>query len=293
MKRRRGPALVAVALATLLVACGKAPESERYAFGAGDAYVALGDSYTAAPGIGTPDGNDGCFRSMNNYPHLVAKATGLELVDNSCSGANTDSIGGRQVTLTGQRRGAQLDAVDTRTDVVTIGIGGNDFALYNVLSNTCVVLATKDPGGTPCEDADQSAGAGQDLASKLEEIESRTTAVIRAIQDRAPNAMILVVGYPAIVPEHGACSDLPVAEGDVPFLHRLNLGLNEALSDAATHAGATYVDVYAVTNGHDICSKDPWVAGLTASHGAAAVWHPYAQEQKVAASAIEKALRAR
>ncbi|MGY2876271.1 hypothetical protein ACVW00_003461 [Marmoricola sp. URHA0025 HA25] len=293
MERRRGAALLAVVMAAVLAGCGASTDGKRYVLGAGDHYVALGDSYTAAPGIGPADGDDGCFRSQNNYPHLVAQAIGLDLDDVSCSGASTDSIGGRQLDLLGKTLAPQLDAVDTRTDLVTVGIGGNNFALYNLLSSTCLALATKDPDGSPCDDADRAAAPGDDLASKLQQIESRDTAVIRSIQDRAPNAMIVVVGYPAIVPEHRACSDFPVAEGDLPFLHRLNLGLNDALSKAATSAGAIYVDVYAVTRGHDICSKDPWVAGLTASHGAAAVWHPYAQEQRVAASAVQKALRER
>jgi hypothetical protein len=284
---------VVVAVAALVAACGAAPTGQRYLFGAGDRYVALGDSYTAAPGIGAADGDDGCFRSENDYPHLVARATGLQLVDTSCSGANTDSISGQQRGLTGHWRAPQLDAVDSRTDLVTIGIGGNDFALYNLLANTCPQLALQDPDGSPCTDADAKAAPGQDVDSKLEEVERRDTAVIRAIQDRAPNARILVVGYPAIVPEHGTCPELPVATGDVPFLHRLTVGLSEALENAARDAGATYVDVYTKTKRHDICSEDPWVAGVKASRGLAAVWHPYAVEQEVAAEAIEAALEDR
>jgi hypothetical protein len=291
--RRRRLALVVLVFATLSAGCATSPERAEYMFGAGDQYVALGDSYTAAPGIGPADADDGCFRSLNNYPHLVARATGLELVDTSCSGASTDSITGRQHGLTGQWRAPQLDAVDEHTDVVSIGIGGNDFGLYNLLAIICPQLAERDPGGSPCEDADSSLAPGQDLASKLEEVERRDTAVVRAVRARAPNATILLVGYPAIVPEHGACPELPVAPGDVPFVRRLTAGLNEALAGAAEQTNVTYVDVYARTEGHDVCSDDPWVAGAHASHGRAAIWHPYASEQVAVAKAVEAALRAR
>src|SRR5688572_23797059 len=45
-------------------------------------YVALGDSYTAAPLVPDTDTTNGCLRSTNNYPALVAAALpGTELVD--------------------------------------------------------------------------------------------------------------------------------------------------------------------------------------------------------------------
>ena len=43
-------------------------------------YVALGDSYTAAPLVPDTDTTNGCLRSTNNYPALVAAALGTELV---------------------------------------------------------------------------------------------------------------------------------------------------------------------------------------------------------------------
>jgi hypothetical protein len=42
---------------------------------------------------------------------------------------------------------------------------------------------------------------------------------------------------------------------------------------AAKHAGAVYVDMYPASEGHDICSADPWIAdyrgGLDKAHPAA------------------------
>ncbi|NHA01431.1 hypothetical protein G5V59_20705 [Nocardioides sp. W3-2-3] len=46
---------------------------------AGDRYVALGDSYTSAPGVGTPTGPAGCQQTDANYPHLLAAALDLKL----------------------------------------------------------------------------------------------------------------------------------------------------------------------------------------------------------------------
>jgi hypothetical protein len=54
-------------------------------------YVALGDSYTAGPGIPGPDGGPaGCQRSSRSYSALVTLHLRLkpdQLRDTSCSGA--------------------------------------------------------------------------------------------------------------------------------------------------------------------------------------------------------------
>ena len=58
-QRRPGPAAVV----------GLGPRRQQPTF----SYVALGDSFTAAPGIPETDGSDGCLRSSRNYPSLVAE----------------------------------------------------------------------------------------------------------------------------------------------------------------------------------------------------------------------------
>lgn len=62
-------------------------------------YVALGDSYAAAPGV--PEQTDAaCGRSSANYPSLVAASRGARLKDVSCSGATTaDSPSDRAMPL--------------------------------------------------------------------------------------------------------------------------------------------------------------------------------------------------
>jgi hypothetical protein len=107
---------------------------------------------------------------------------------------------------------------------------------------------------------------------------------------RAPDAVVLVVGYPAFAPEDGPCDELPLAPGDIPLAVEINRGLNQAMETAAKRAGVRYVDVYAATKGHDICSDEPWIAGREATHGRAAPWHPYIQEQEATADAILAAL---
>src|SRR5919109_3079172 len=87
---QRGAALISVPLALVVTAL---------AFGVTactppQAYVALGDSYTAGPVIPVQlDDPGGCLRSDHNYPHLAAPETGLApFRDVSCSGATTDDM---------------------------------------------------------------------------------------------------------------------------------------------------------------------------------------------------------
>ncbi|HWU21273.1 MAG TPA: SGNH/GDSL hydrolase family protein [Nocardioides sp.] len=252
-------------------------------------YVALGDSYTAAPGIGRTVGDKGCFRSVGNYPRLVAAATGTILVDKSCVGANTAAIDGPQRTITGPTVPAQDRALNSRTALVTIGIGANDFTLYNLISTVCPTAARKDPTGSPCTRASKDSAVT--LAGLLSQVQGRIEKVVRVVRHRAPHARVLLIGYPSVVPAHGTCDQLPLATGDYAFARSIITGLDRAMSRAATATTTTYVDTAGPTRGHDICSTDAWIAGQTAKKGAGVPWHPYAREQQVVARLIVAALR--
>ena len=247
----------------------------------GAAYVAMGDSYTAGPYLGRPDGTDGCFRSTNNYPHLLAEEAGLDLTDVSCSAASTTAVTEGQPTTT-RTVAPQLDAVGPTTRLVTIGLGGNDYNLLGRIITACVQVAASDPTGAPCTALDEAAGTER-IASRLGDVRDNMIRVLQAIADKAPDARILVVGYPQVFPEGSkGCADLPLADGDLPLARRFNEGINAALAAAAKATGAEYVDVFAATDGHGICSADPWVAGSTVrDHGTP--YHPYPAEQRAVA----------
>jgi hypothetical protein len=77
---------------------------------------------------------------------------------------------------------------------------------------------------------------------------------LRAVRAKAPRAKVAILGYPWIVPTSGGCyPQMPVASGDVPYLRHLQGTLNDAVRRAAAAAGAKYVDLNTVSNGHDAC----------------------------------------
>jgi lysophospholipase L1-like esterase len=247
-------------------------------------YVALGDSYTAAPLVPDTDTTNGCLRSTNNYPALVAAALpGVELVDVSCSGADTASMVGFQQTNE-EAKPPQFDALTEDTDLVTLGIGGNDFNLFGTLVGTCAQLRSSDPTGSPCSDR-YSDGASDELTQQLDDIRSHVAATVAGIRARAPKAKVVVVGYPQIIPSRGSCPDLlPLAIGDYPFARRVSAGLAAAVKRGARDA--TFVDLFGPSAGHDICSSDPWINGANTDPARALAFHPFAAEQQAAAELV-------
>lgn len=255
-------------------------------------YVALGDSYTAAPLVPDTDTSNACFRSDANYPHLLAaKLPQNQLTDVSCSGADTGSLTGPQA-IGGQTKPPQLDALTAETDLVTLGIGGNDFGLFGSMSLQCFRLADSDPDGAPC----RAANAGPDgdaLLDLVPRIEAAVGDAIDEIRDRAPDATIVVVGYPRLLPASGTCPDrVPLAAGDYPYVTRVNKALSDAVLAAADEAGVASVNVYAASRGHDVCSDDPWVNGVQTDPDAALALHPFAAEQQAVADLILDQLQA-
>ena len=243
-------------------------------------YVALGDSYTAAPGVPGQQSQDGCLRSSANYPHLLATELPVaRLVDVSCSGADTGDVRTRQL----RGVGPQLGAVTRDTDLVTIGLGGNDEDLFMRLVTTCLRQDPAAVAGSPCTDS-----LGQAVTPVLSRMQQSLERVVRDVRTKAPSARILLVGYPQIVPASGTCPDVPFAPADYRFAHQVNRGLTEAVRRAAARTASTYVDVWRASAGHDICASDPWINGLNGP--GAAPFHPFAAEQAAVARLVAAAV---
>lgn len=248
-------------------------------------YVALGDSFTSAPGVGESTGPATCFRTDGNYPHLLADRLGLELTDVSCAGATSRDL--RSPQQGADVRG-QLDAVTPDTDLVSLSIGANDAGLFGALAMQCTGLGAFGEGGQQVKEGSCSGSerfAEPRLGAELSALAKETARSVRAIRQRAPDAQVVVVGYPQLVPTSGTCEVLPVAAADVPFVWEVNRRLADALERGARTAGAEYVDMWAVSAGHDACGAEPWVAGLRPV-GPGAPLHPYPAHQAAVTDAL-------
>lgn len=247
-------------------------------------YVALGDSFTAT---GLPRAEGDCKRSTQNYPHLVAAAhPEMTLSDVSCGGASTEDMLGSQ-EFRGAVQRPQFDALDEDTDLVTVSLGGNDFDVYWGFLYRCVQVASLPArNDAPC----RSTNDGR-IERKMGAIRANLAEVLEEAADRAPDARVLFVGYPRLLPDSGSCPKrVPVASGDVDYVREMSELLVEAQRGAAEDAGAEYVDVYSHSLGHDICSDDPWVNDATDGPQGSYNFHPMPAHQKAVADLIEEML---
>jgi hypothetical protein len=258
-------------------------------------YVALGDSYTSGPFVPAQRLDPlGCGRSTANYPSVVAAAVKPgEFTDVSCAGADTGAMARPQKVPFNGTNGPQLDALRIDTDLVTLGIGGNDYGVFGSLTGTCPGLRESDPTGNPCEKHFTTNGVDT-VGTAITSIQPRIAAVLATVHQRSPGARVLVVGYPRIAPENGYCPDvLPFADGDYAWLNRVESDLNQALEDAASAGDAEYVDTFGPSRGHDACARggSAWINGKNQDVFAAAAYHPLKAGMAGVAAVVLKALR--
>ncbi|WP_236653235.1 SGNH/GDSL hydrolase family protein [Streptacidiphilus melanogenes] len=308
--RRTGAAVVAALLCAGLAACGgsdrpaAADSSNRAAMVAPSGspsalpshapkplasgpYVALGDSYTAGPGIPVRTGVPlGCDRSSHAYPALLAARLHLataQFHDVSCSGARIADLGGEQSTSEGVNP-AQLSALSSSTRLVTLGIGGNDIGFANLVER-CVTAGLLRQ--TPCRD--QLTAGGDSVEARIRTAGEQLAVALAAIHRRAPHARVYVVGYPAILPaDGGACaSGLAMTPGDVAYLRVKEQHLNTMLRQRAQAGGARFVDTWTPSLGHDACetAATRWIEPLLPAAQAASL-HPNARGEQGMAEAV-------
>ena len=280
---RRVPRLLAFVLVVLALLCGWAAAQAKAAN-----YVSLGDSYAAGPLIPNQLPPFGCLKSDHNYAHLAAPSLGLSLRDPSCSGAETEDMTQAQNVEPGPNP-PQFNSLDSETQVVSLTIGGNDIG-FSEVAQSCITL---NPFATPCKDKYNSGGKDQ-LAERIEATAPLVAAVLQGIHSRAPNARVFAVNYPAIFPEtgFGCWPQMPIGFGDVPYLRATEQRLNAMLASQAGANGATVVDWYKASIGHDACKSQSnrWVEPLIPGELAAPI-HPTKAGMQGAATALVAAAK--
>ncbi|MFD7919371.1 SGNH/GDSL hydrolase family protein [Streptomyces sp. NPDC059740] len=283
--RVRSLLAAAAVTASLGVAAGAgaAPASAQSAVAH---YVALGDSYASGAGVPTQVDTD-CTRSDHNYPSVVSASLAPAVrTDVTCGGAVTDDMTSAQSASAPP----QFDALTSDTDLVTVTIGGNDIGFADILVR-CISLGVLSPGGSPCKTSYTWTGTDQ-LARTINSTAPKIAAVLDGVHQRAPHAKVLVVGYPDILPDDGSnCSStVSIAKGDAPWLRDTEKRLNSMIAAQAASHGATYVDTYRPSVGHDVCKAagTRWVEPLLTT--AAAPFHPNAAgEQSMGQAAVAAA----
>jgi len=257
MKTPRNVAMgLLLAMSALAAGCSSSATSttsstsEPTIFQAGAKYVALGSSYAA--GVGIPAQSGGiCARSNRNYPNLVAAKFNLDLDDVSCSGATTANV----LTSPQGPNPPQIDAVTPSTSLVTFTVGGNDIGY----------IATAFGCGTR--------GAGctvnpNQLATSLSSLRVSLTTLVSTIRSRAPEAKIVLVTYPRLVPPI-TCPALNYTARGAQVVGSTGQGLEQVFVEVAKSTHVLLADPYVLGDVHGPCAPadESWVAGHTVTVG--------------------------
>ena len=243
--------MAVVGFSAVLAACSSAPAPSGQTHTGG--YVALGDSFTANSYHGPGATGNGCDQSGRNQPHVVQARLGYaSFVDASCDGATTNDI-----LTNGNGDQAQISFVTSTTKLVTVSIGGNDVGFSDIVKNCTLDYLSF--GG--CK-ADYVSGTTDSLSAKISQTQPKIAQVLATVKSRAPQAKIFVYGYPTLVPMSGSsgCTGLTLASSDIPYIRAKQAEFETMLRSTTQAAGATFIDVYASSNGHDPCASSAWTA---------------------------------
>lgn len=275
------PALVALGtcLSTVAPAAG-APASAAQTVRA----VFIGDSYTANFGVGPARRLPLlCFRADENYPAKTVKALAAEGVtldvqaDVSCGGAEIHHVWEPQKLATGPVT-PQKNALRADTQLVVGSLGGNTAGFAPIMKQCSerlrgpegqlLSVEPVDPGSpaAACHEFFQD-GAGADwLEDRFETVRQHLRRMFAEIGQAAPQADVVLVGYPRIVPEDVSACLAPIPGGTekpladitpdaLKFLDtEVQRPLNDIMKSEAQAADAAFTDIYAQSGAHTACS---------------------------------------
>lgn len=237
----RGSGLIAILSAVVLTVV--AGVQTVGATGAGG-YVALGDSYSAGLGAGNDYSGGSCDRSPAAFPTLWGAAhPSVAQLTVACAGATSAGV-----------IESQVGSMPRATTLVSITVGGNDVG-FSTIMTACALHGT-----AACVDAVNSA---EQVANGS--LPARLDATYDAITAAAPNARVVVLGYPLFYQLHvwfciglSQTSRAKIDEG---------IGVvDEAIATAARRHGFIFADVRSAFAGHQLCSGSKWIHAADLAH---------------------------
>lgn len=229
-------------------------------------YVALGDSYSSGDGAGDYDPSTaepgGCWRSENAYPRLISEE--YEFSGTLAFFACSSHKGEDMLSQLGTPE-SQIERVTDHTSLVTVGIGGNDLGFIPVLRTCMVRMPILD--NTACVDQEE------EVTDRMEQFEETLTQVLEEIHERAPDARILVLGYPRLFPENPTGMYYTLSVSDQEWLNTVAERFNGAIRDTVYRVdgdvygerdvgSAEYVNVFSSLNGYEVSADEAWLNGI-------------------------------
>ena len=222
---------------TLVCALGGLVTASAFA----DNYVALGDSYSSGTGTRDYSLNSGCQRGPYAYPALIkADRPNTSLTFVACSGAKTADVLNNQVS-----------SLSTSTNIVTITIGGNDAGFSDVITSCALPLVSCNGDIT----------TAQSFISNT--LPGRLNSVYAQIRSRAPNARVVVLGYPRLFMGVDCNAGTFFSTDEMTKLNATADLLKSVTAARAAAYGFTFKDAIPSFTGHAVCSSSEWLNGLS------------------------------
>jgi len=221
--------------------------------------VALGDSYSTAQGADSFDSGKQdakCLRGPGAWPRQLQQAAlGIKTITHlACTGAKIPDLFADY-----KSNGPQINVLATHTDVqlVTLSVGGDDVGFASILGNC--FLTTRSCAKEPDSPSWRNRLANLKLALKMD--------VYPSLRLVYPNAQIVHVGYPRIMPPAGTT---PVNCGWLSFpeqqaVDRMEADVEQTIKDAINEYGDPHIQFASVIHafdGHELCTSDSWMNPL-------------------------------
>lgn len=204
-------------------------------------YTALGDSYSSGVGTRTYYSDSGsCYRSPLAYPVKVAAQLGAPLTFAACSGARVSDVLN------------QLGSLTASTALVTVSVGGNDAGFADVITRCAL------PWPWTCTTEINNANnyIRNTLPGTLDNLYNQ-------IRAKAPNAKVLVVGYPRLFNGEECNVGARISPSEQASLNATADLLATTIGGRAAAHGFRFVDVRSAFTGHAVCDDVEWLNGLS------------------------------
>lgn len=239
-------------------------------------YVAMGDSFASGEGAwnyqqGTDledrddwwpfndnhEAHNRCHRSTNAYSQIIAAgndfAGGHDFV--ACSGSTTQQFGNANDKQTGEA--PQFDALGEDVSFVTVTIGGNDLG-FSAILKACIGVSVVSGHQVDCRSSQDKKILAEQAA-----LRAKLLASYQQIRSKAPNARVVVVGYPSLFAEDKSADDsVPLTAEERSWMNSKAGQLNSMLSSVAAEAGVEFLDPTDAFRSHGLGSTEPWINDL-------------------------------
>jgi lysophospholipase L1-like esterase len=273
-------------------------------------YVALGDSFSAGTGAGPYLPNDGSIKAPGpdlkviNPPASVNSSNNCQRSEQAYGPRTAKEYGGPEGFIGSFTFAAcagavsqdvvdkQLEALSADTDLVTLTIGGNDVKFATAMT-TC---AAPEPWAEACGIALNRSVKNMRNPQLVRQLAATYEKILAA----APNARLIVPGYPKLFDVNASCTFTQNRFNPYPEVRKqMNAAaveLNKVIQDAVKQAGgrARFLDPQPLFDGHGICDPDPFLTdpGTVGASALKDSYHPNTKGHQAYASLLARALGA-